>query len=168
MIKVFDDFLKPSEHDFIYEFALNSHYKIGWNDTNNPEHKRYPNIYSSYSKEDVEKINILDPVNKILKNKHKNKTTACIVNLTKPLDINFMHTHKDAMVALYYINTKWDKDWGGETIFYDKDGKSVLFTGPYTPNRLIYFDGSVPHTIKSQNILGPTYRFTLSLFFNKK
>ena len=68
MIKVFDDFLKPSEHDFIYEFALNSHYKIGWNDTNNPEHKRYPNIYSSYSKEDVEKINILDPVNKILKN----------------------------------------------------------------------------------------------------
>jgi len=166
MIKVFDNFLKPSANDFIYEFALKSHYRIGWNDTNNPEHKRYPNLYSSYSKEDVDKIDILDSINKTIKN--KNKATACIINLTKPLDVNFIHTHKNTSVALYYINPQWNIDWGGETIFYEKDRKKISFTSPYTPNRLIYFNGETPHTIKSQNILGPIYRFTLSLFFNKK
>ena len=51
---------------------------------------------------------------------------------------------------------------------YKKDRKTISLANPYTPNQLIVFDGKVPHTIKSQNLIGPSYRFTISLFFNKK
>ena len=34
-------------------------------------------------------------------------------------------------------------------------------------NRVLIFDGEIPHTIKAQNFLGLYYRFTLSLFFKK-
>ena len=72
------------------------------------------------------------------------------------------------MVALYYANFTWNSEWGGETIFYKKDRKTIDLANPYTPNQLIIFDGKIPHTIKSQNLIGPSYRFTISLFFNKK
>ena len=52
--------------------------------------------------------------------------------------------------------------------FTKKDRKTISLANPYTPNQLIVFDGKVPHTIKSQNLIGPSYRFTISLFFNKK
>ena len=35
-------------------------------------------------------------------------------------------------------------------------------------HQLVFFDGKIPHTIKTQNIIGPSYRFTISLFFIKK
>ena len=53
-------------------------------------------------------------------------------------------------------------------MFYKNNKRDILLAAPYVPNRLIIFDGSVPHTITSQSVLGPTYRFTISLFFSKK
>jgi SM-20-related protein len=61
----------------------------------------------------------------------------------------------------------WNPEWGGETVFYEDNGRDILESSPYTPNRAIIFDGSIKHTIKAQNILGPSYRFTTSLFFHK-
>ena len=92
----------------------------------------------------------------------------CIVNLVKPLDVNFIHVHPDQLVALYYVNITWNPEWGGETLFYKEDRKTISLASPYTPNKLIFFDGKIPHTIKAQNLIGPSYRFTLSIFFNKK
>jgi len=52
-------------------------------------------------------------------------------------------------------------------LLYKNNKRDILLASPYVPNRLIIFDGSIPHTITSQSILGPTYRFTISLFFTK-
>ena len=90
-----------------------------------------------------------------------------MVNLIKPLDVNFIHVHPDQLVALYYVNITWNPEWGGETLFYEKDRKTIKLASPYVPNRLMIFDGKVPHTIKSQNLLGPSCRFTISIFFNR-
>ena len=44
---------------------------------------------------------------------------------------------------------------------YNKQyGKDILESSPYVPNRAIIFDGEIKHTIKAQNIMGPSYRFT--------
>ncbi len=166
MIKTYDDFLPNDQSQEIFNFVIKSLYRIGWEDSDEPQHRSYPNIHSTYSKEDVAKIKILDPVLKKLKlpEKHYDK---CIVNLTKPLDVNFIHMHPNQLVALYYANITWSPEWGGETLFYGKDRKTISLASPYVPNRLIIFDGKIPHTIKSQNLIGPSYRFTISMFFNK-
>jgi len=165
MIKKYNDFFEIDKTESIHRFVLESYYKIGWTDTDEPRHKAYPNLHSVYSPQDLEKIKILDPILKVL-NKSKKHYDSCVVNLIKPLDINFIHTHSNQTVALYYVNLTWDPEWGGETLFYGKDKKTIKLANPYTPNQLLVFKGSIPHTIKSQNLIGPSYRFTISLFFN--
>ena len=166
LIKIYDNFFPNDQSAHINNFVLKSLYKLGWEDTEEPQHRAYPNLHSSYSPEDVAKIKILEPILKKVKltKKHYSK---CMVNLTKPLDVNFIHMHPGCIVALYYANMHWDPEWGGETLFYEKDRKTIGLASPYIPNRLVIFDGKVPHTIKSQNLLGPSYRFTIGMFFNK-
>ena len=166
MIKSYENFLSPSSCQLVYNLVISSLYRIGWDDSNEPQHKPYPNLHSEYSFQDLQKLKILEPILKKIKlsKKHYDK---CVVNLIKPLDVNFIHVHPDQLVALYYVNITWNPEWGGETLFYEKDRKTIRLASPYVPNRLIIFDGKVPHTIKSQNLLGPSYRFTISIFFNR-
>ena len=165
-MQVYDNFLRPEIAQEAYEFVLKSYYQIGWEDSLAPEQRIYPNLHSRYSGEDIKKLKILEPIHKKLKNKNL-KCDKCVVNLTKPLDVNFIHTHPNQVVALYYANLTWKPEDGGETLLYKNNKRDILLASPYVPNRLIIFDGSIPHTITSQSILGPTYRFTISLFFTK-
>tara|TARA_R100001086_G_scaffold155914_1_gene83346 strand:- start:28 stop:552 length:525 start_codon:yes stop_codon:yes gene_type:complete len=165
-IKTFDNFLSPDSAQIVFNTVIRSRYIIGWDDSYEPQNKTHPNLHSPYNKEDVKNLRILDPILKKLNDK-KLTYHSCIVNLTKPLDINFIHVHPDQIVALYYCNPTWYTEWGGETLFYEDNKKDIHLSSPYVPNKLIIFDGSVPHTIKAQNLLGPSYRFTVSLFFNK-
>ena len=166
-IQVYDNFFENDHCSEIYNFCINSYFKIGWVDSDEPQHKPYPNLHSAYSKEDLDKIKILEPILKKFKIS-KDQYSKCVVNLTKPLDVNFIHVHSNTSVVLYYANLTWNPEWGGETIFYKKDKKTIDLANPYVPNRLVFFDGKIPHTIKAQNIIGPSYRFTISLFFIKK
>jgi|TARA_R100001530_G_scaffold42788_1_gene32584 SM-20-related protein len=166
-IEVFDNFLSPNSAQVVFNTVIRSRYLIGWDDSYEPQNKTHPNLHSPYNEEDVEKIRILEPIFKKLNNKTLTYD-SCVVNLTKPLDINFIHVHPDQIAAVYYANPTWHPEWGGETLFYEDNRKDIRLSSPYTPNRLIIFDGSIPHTIKAQNLLGPSYRFSVSLFFNKK
>tara|TARA_R110002020_G_scaffold467963_1_gene691888 strand:- start:238 stop:780 length:543 start_codon:yes stop_codon:yes gene_type:complete len=169
-INVYDNFLAASHMDTIYGFLQNAYYRIGWHDTQQPQHRAFPNLHSKFTPEGVKSLNILNPVLEKFKDTHitKDNYKQCIINLTKPLDVNFIHTHPyNEIVALYYCNPTWDVEWGGETLFYADNRKDIRFANPYTPNRLIIFNGDISHTIKSQNLLGPSYRFSISLFFNK-
>ncbi len=160
MIEVFDVLLTPDKSNAVFRQVMDSLFRIGWNDSNEPQYKGFSLLYSQYNFEDVTRLKILDPILKKLKR-------TCIVNLTKPMDVNFIHVHENEIVALYYCNLTWQPEWGGETLFYKDNKKDILLSSPYVPNRLIIFDGKIAHTIKAQNILGPSYRFTISLFFNK-
>ncbi len=163
MIKIYNNFFETDRAAVIHNFVLNSFYKIGWDDTQEPQHRPYPNLHSEFSLEDLNKIKMLDPILKKIK-KDKRHYENCVVNLTKPLDVNFIHVHQ-GLVALYYANNTWNPEWGGETLFYERDKKTINLANPYTPNQLVIFDGPIPHTIKAQNLIGPSYRFTISLFF---
>jgi SM-20-related protein len=90
-----------------------------------------------------------------------------MVNLSKPADPNFTHCHPKQVVCLYYANLNWHPNFAGETLFYTEDQKEIRYGSTYTPNRLVIFDGEIPHTIRAQNITGPNYRFSISIFFNK-
>ena len=46
--------------------------------------------------------------------------------------------------VIFFTNDEWNRDWGGETVFYEGDeiAKSVL----PKPGRVISFDGRIPHS----------------------
>jgi SM-20-related protein len=68
-----------------------------------------------------------------------------------------------AKTLLYYANKEWNKNWGGETVFFDDKGEEIEYVTPFIPGRLILFDSDIPHLAKEQSSLGPSYRFTLAV-----
>jgi len=93
------------------------------------------------------------------------------INLGLISDAHKIHVDEfktdEGLTLLYYANRNWNCDWGGETIFYDDSRKNIRFVSPFIPGRLIIFDSSIPHSAKSQNFNGPSYRFTLASKFKR-
>lgn len=167
-IKVYDNVLKNYEQHSMFDFCLNSFFTIkGWQDTAT-SNESY--LHSNWTLEDLQKSEFLQYFNitKILEESDLNVDNfkECVMNVDTLSDSHWMHTHYEN-VLLYYINLDWQDGWGGETLFYDADGKEIIYGSRYTPNRVIVFDGNIPHTIKHQNRIADKYRMSLSIFFNK-
>jgi len=170
-IDVFDDVFSLQTRTDIFNYCINSNFKIGWGDSPLPERKPHDQfVHSQYTKKDLETIKIFD----CLKHKEISDTlNGCvdvmsILNLSVPSDVNHIHTHKEKKVLLYYVNLEWNQGFHGETLFYTEDLESIQFASPYTPGRIMVFDANIPHTIRPQSIIAPQYRFSLSIFFNNK
>jgi hypothetical protein len=68
---------------------------------------------------------------------------------------------------LLYANKEWNRNWGGETVFFNDNGVEIEYVTPYIPGRIVIFDSDIPHMAKEQSSLGPSYRFTLAIKFVK-
>jgi hypothetical protein len=69
-----------------------------------------------------------------------------------PLQDDILHkdsNEDNAITVLYYLNTEWKKEWGGETIVGDK-------TVEYKPNRALIYNSSIIHGGKAPKI--PIFR----------
>jgi hypothetical protein len=44
------------------------------------------------------------------------------------------------ITALLFANAVWERDWGGETIFFEEDGEALYAVAP-TPGRVVLFRG---------------------------
>lgn len=168
-LEIFDNKIPYSERDNIWDYCINSTYKLGWQDSNDSE-KYDLNLHSHWNQEELESINILPYIKKCISetkwftNRDLNKI---VVNLVKSDDVHYIHSHHGQQVVLYYVNMDWRDGWYGETIFYNPDNTNdIVFTSPYTPGRIILFDGNIPHAIRPQSSKAPKFRISLTLFFN--
>ena len=172
-IYVFDNFVSKAKQTFYYDYIIKSYFKIGWEDLEEFDKRGYPCLHSSYTRQNVDQLELIPNLKKYAKKTpfkniiNENNYIKCMVNLSKPADPNFTHCHPKQVVCLYYANLNWHPNFAGETLFYTEDQKEIRYGSSYTPNRLVIFDGEIPHTIRAQNITGPNYRFSISLFFNK-
>ena len=168
-IRVYDDVFDMEYRHSLYSFAQSSTFRIGWADSVLAENKKYQFLHSTYSKDDLDRLGFLSHLEQTpVANETLGFTLSnCVLNLSTPSDINFIHTHPEDKVLLYYVNLEWHDGWHGETMFYDESGKEVVFASAYTPNRLIAFDAKIPHTIRPQSHLAPHYRLTLALVYTK-
>ena len=167
-IEIFDNEVPFPDMQQIYEYVLNSNFRLGWMDRDD---KIVSNIYSRYTKEEAETSLLLKNLRKVSK-KSKFKINVdnfdrCIVNLSKCGDNYFNHTHAGLIVMLYYANLEWNESYAGETLFYDNSLINAESVVSFVPGRIIIFDGDRPHTIRPQSTCGPTYRFTISYFVRK-
>lgn len=59
---------------------------------------------------------------------------------------------------LYYGNGKWDKNWGGETLFCNNKGE-IEIAVEFKPNRIVLFDNHIEHKPAPLSLLSYPYRF---------
>jgi hypothetical protein len=77
-------------------------------------------------------------------------------------------THVDAqpelreLTAIWYLCDRWDREWGGETLFYDAAGDARYAVSP-KPGRLLLFDGAIRHAGKPPNRNCPIGRYTFAI-----
>ena len=62
--------------------------------------------------------------------------TKAVINLSKPCDVHYTHTHPDTLVVLYYINLSWNDEYAGETLFYSNEDE-VIYTSKYKARKLV-------------------------------
>jgi SM-20-related protein len=76
-------------------------------------------------------------------------------------------THKDsnrpwAITAIYYPSLVWNRDWGGETMFFHGQAADGIVEAVYPqPNRLIVFPGTTYHVARGISKSCPDLRMTL-------
>jgi len=69
---------------------------------------------------------------------------------------------KDGLTALIYlVKDTWDKDWGGETIYYENEEPTRLVLPKR--NRVTFADPRIPHVGRSPNKICPEVRYTLAV-----
>jgi hypothetical protein len=168
-LRVYDNVLDFEYRNQIYKFAQNSLFQIGWADGCIVENMKHQFLHSVYSDEDLNKLGLVSkleqtPVGQEFVGYKRDK---CILNLSTPADANFVHSHPEDKVILYYVNLEWRDGWHGETLFFDESCKDIVYASPYTPGRIIAFDGRIPHTIRPQSHLAAFFRFTLALVYKK-
>jgi len=174
MIEIFDEMIPLSVRNSIYKFIINSNYRIeGWTDTSDLELKNHHHLHSRWGLEDIQNSQIVPYVEKVLQlSSFKDYTMKdflqCAVNLVKPGDHYFTHSHDLGVISIiYYANLQWQHNWAGETIFYKENMTDIELAASYVPGRFIIFDKE-PHTIRPQSSIAPAFRFTLAIFFQKK
>ena len=54
---------------------------------------------------------------------------------------------------MFFPMPQWQPNWGGELLFYSNDQQEVIKGVTIKPNRLVLFDGGIPHCAKAPSIL---------------
>ena len=173
MIKIYDNAFSFSYAEKVFGMVKIANYWLGWEDSIAIEHAHRPNLYSIFEAQDIANLGILEELKKHEVGKLVNfdasiNTLRCIVNLSCPGQTNIEHTHANLDVVLYYVNPIWNRMWAGETLFYSENRVELERAVEYVPNRLVFFNGEHPHTIRSPSFEASFYRFTISLFFNRE
>ena len=169
-LQVFDNKVPFTVREKLLDYCTRSNFSLGWVDRPMIENdKAIPNIHSSWDNINLNESKIFPYITECIDETPFftcRNIESVIVNLTRPSDVHFIHSHPSKQVALYYCNLTWEDGWYGETMFYDpNDLEKVSFTSLYKPGRIILFDGSTPHAIRPQSVSGPKYRITLTIVF---
>ena len=53
--------------------------------------------------------------------------------------------HNEIITIMYYLNSNWDINWGGETFFLNNDKNEIVHAVIPKPARAVMFDGFIPH-----------------------
>ena len=85
---------------------------------------------------------------------------SIIINCFAPSENPYFHPdfdQKGCITFIYYPNTEWDMDWGGETqLLIDGEIRGII----PKPNRMAYFDSTIWHKATP---FRDNYRFTVAI-----
>lgn len=71
-------------------------------------------------------------------------------------------SNEGTITVLIFCNKFWDKQWGGEIVFYNDHGNDhTMFD--YVPGRIIAFDGRISHKVLPLNRNAQADRYTMAI-----
>jgi len=170
--RIIDNFISDKnilEH-FYFNFITNG--KIELSFTNKGYKNESPHSFTS-SKEsnNFDEIYLIH----ILYHQIKNQFKEAIIkrwhlNVYPPGFEGTIHTdtnNEKLPTFLYCVTPNWQKNWGGEFIIYDEkyEAKEVV---SFLENRLIIFDGSLPHRAVASSKNCPILRTTIAFHSYEK
>jgi hypothetical protein len=173
IIHIFEDAVDYNFQTKIYNYVKNSLFTITGYDNGILE-ERHLTLISHYDVTDLEECGFLSGLPEEIKSlisPQEYNVTDVLVNLCKPDDIFHIHsddTTNNGLTLIYYVNLKWQLEWGGDTVFLDSTSKEIEYTSKYSPGKFVLFDGGIPHLIRPSTRLAPDYRFTLAARFRRK
>lgn len=95
--------------------------------------------------------------------------TRCWTNLIHIGAESYFHPdgfEDSDLTFLYYMNSEWGLNWGGETLFCDANGEPDLAVR-CAPNRGVVFPSKLLHRIASPSRHATPWRYTFVLQFSK-
>jgi SM-20-related protein len=66
-----------------------------------------------------------------------------------------------SFTSIYYPHEKWHPNWGGETVFFNKQETDIIASIYPKPNRFVVFAGTTPHVARGVARVCPALRITL-------
>jgi len=82
-------------------------------------------------------------------------------------DFQYAHEDGEGWTALYFVNSRWHEDWGGEFQIYPEDGSAIIFSVVPRPGRMVIFDGMIKHRGGIPSKLCFDARISLAIKFGK-
>lgn len=158
--KIIDNFFSKDKHEFVLSKCRELPYFWG-----ESEGESYPptgmvsDVGENSSLYDLFVTTIKDS----LEQYRERIPTNFYVNLFSPKELSYYHVDAQknftGTTLIYYPQMVYEKDDGGETIFYDED-KNIIMGVPPIPNRLVIFNSKILHKATSFH---SRHRFTVVL-----
>ena len=164
-IYVHDDEFNWTWIQYAFGFMKNSSYRF----TTTEQSIKEACMISMFNEEDLVRLNLLEQIKapELLERIDGRKPVTAFVNFDNIGEVHVAHTHVNQEVLLYQANPEWHTEWYGETMWYDKNCKDIIYCNHYTPGRIIWFDGNLPHSARPPSYTSPFCRFTLSIIFDR-
>jgi SM-20-related protein len=70
-------------------------------------------------------------------------------------------TTTQSYTSIYYPHRTWQPNWAGETVFFNEEKNDIIGSAYPRPNRLVIFDGRIPHLARGVSRTCPVLRVTL-------
>lgn len=170
-LEVYDDLFSYDEKLHLIKVITQSLFRVnGADSVFNARTDSIPQIYSSYSEQDLEYIGILKTkAFGFLHQDHKlldKQIKQVRINLSPPSERNLVHTDQAGITFLYYPNLEWKLEWGGHTLFLNEKLDEAEYTCLNVPGRVVVFDGTIPHMVMTPTMMAPVHRYSFAIQFS--
>ncbi len=167
-IDVYDDVFPPHLSMVHLNFIQNSYFKLGSSSNEVVLWQRSKTFFqSSFSKEDFNNFKFIN--DELLQKLQNYQVERCWAVASSPFSTYYYHCDGDepGITVLYYVNSRWNREWGGETLFANDEGECEIAV-EYKPNRVVIFDSLIEHKPSSISIEADEFRFVFVIQMKPK
>jgi hypothetical protein len=172
-IEIFDDVFTSSEKSYFEYYIQNKPHTLG--STSNTElwQRNKTFFKSNFTESDINEFGFLNSNSFIPIEQHvsseKFNVRSCWSIASSPFSTQYYHVdclspNANGKTLLYYVNNRWNTNWGGETVFSNDSGESEIIVD-YISGRVVIFDSSILHKATPISIEADEFRFIFSIQF---
>ena len=178
-IRIHDNLIEYAERVRLHTMAKEFSYAVA-SDTNYLEDGPELNFAKQLNDGDVQMLGLLQnpAVLEVLQPYSPMRMLNARINLSTLSDTNKFHTdnpqliygtmHKQIVTVLYYLNMRWEMEWGGYTLFANDACDELEFCCANKAGRMVVFDGGIPHAIAAPTRQAESIRMTLAMQFGRE